>query len=58
MQKLVSYSIDVKVLAEFKELAKQNSINSSKFVENAMKKFIEECKEKNDSNSNELPKTL
>ncbi|MFA5408243.1 MAG: hypothetical protein WC343_05670 [Bacilli bacterium] len=54
MVKLVSYSIDSKTLEEFKKIAKEKSINSSKFIENVMKEFIK----KNKINQNGLSETL
>lgn len=56
MQKTVSYSIDETILKEFKSVTKENAINASKFIENVMKKYIEE--HKNNIPKDELSKTL
>jgi hypothetical protein len=44
MKKLVSYSIDDKVLMDFKTIAKDNSINYSLLIENFMKDYIKKHK--------------
>jgi len=41
-----TFTIDNNVYKEFNKLSKQNSINKSLFLENCMKKFIEQEKNK------------
>lgn len=53
MKKIISYSIDEKVLLDFKNCANKNSLNASKFIENKLKEYIKDCIEKEKVN-NEL----
>jgi len=57
MKKITTYSIEESVLIDFKRYANKNSLNASKFVENKLKNYINECMEK-DNKDNELQKTL
>jgi len=40
MKKKVNYNIDVKVLTDFTELAKNKAVNKSQLIENFIKEWI------------------
>ena len=46
MKKAKAFTISEEVYVEFQKLAKEKAINMSQFIENVMKAFIKENKEK------------
>jgi len=45
-KKIITLSIDKKIVEEFDKLSKENSLNKSLFVENNMKRYLNASKDK------------
>lgn len=43
-KKKVNFNVNIKILNEFNKLSKEKSINKSQFIENLIKKWIQENK--------------
>ncbi len=44
-KKVISFTIDKKLFEEWKEYVEKKSINSSKFIERLLKKYLEEVED-------------